>query len=327
MRRLSGLARWMGLAGATFWLDRLGDGPLGAVPWSRPEDYLTWWRTRGPVVASFATARQALFWVGCYLCGLSIVVLSAAALRSVSLTAALVRGHLPGLRIALAVSGATTWAAVSAATADPALAATDQGPGAGAPAMPSVPAGSPVLRWLGPAGAPLGRDAEPAGPPTLRKLGPAAPPTRRNVGPAAPPTRRDAEPGSPPARRTTAPAGPRPHSNTGPVHAPRAVPRLTPIRRPLSSTAPATPEAPIGGGWWTVRPGDDLWSIAAATLSHAWGRPPDLDDLARYWWRVVEANRAWLPDPGDPNLLLPGDRVVVPLTPASPAASGQPPDW
>jgi hypothetical protein len=68
-----------------------------------------------------------------------------------------------------------------------------------------------------------------------------------------------------------------------------------------------------------------LWSIAAATLSRAWGRPPDAAPLARYWWQVVEANRARLPNPADPNLLFPGDRVMVP-TPPAPPAGGQPPD-
>jgi hypothetical protein len=306
VRRVSGLVGWLGLAGATLWLERLGDGPLGGVPWSHPEDYLTWWRARGPLVAAFATARQSLFWVGCYLCGLALLVLSASALRSVGLTAALVRGHPPGVRFALALSGAATWAAVTAATAGPALAVTDQAPGAGAPAMPSVPAvGAPVLRWVGAAGPPAQHEAGPASPPSRRTAGPASPPTRRTAGHPGPPT-----PGT-----------------TGSTRVPAAASRLTPTRRPVSSTAPATPEAPIDGGWWTVRRGDDLWSIAAATLTHAWDRTPGRDDLARYWWQVVEANRARLPNPGDPNLLLPGDRVVVPVTPAPPARSGQPPDW
>ena len=69
---------------------------------------------------------------------------------------------------------------------------------------------------------------------------------------------------------------------------------------------------------WVVRPGDDLWSIAEATLARAWGHPPAEADLARYWWRLVQTNRADLPDPADPSLLFPGDRIAIPPPPAAP---------
>jgi nucleoid-associated protein YgaU len=65
-----------------------------------------------------------------------------------------------------------------------------------------------------------------------------------------------------------------------------------------------------------VRPGDSLWSIAEVTLAAAWGHPADPPDLAEYWWRVVEANRRSLPVPSDPDLLFPGDQVVIPAPPA-----------
>jgi len=69
---------------------------------------------------------------------------------------------------------------------------------------------------------------------------------------------------------------------------------------------------------WVVRPGDDLWSIAEATLARAWGHPPADADLARYWWRVVQTNRADLPEPANPSLLFPGDRIAIPPPPAAP---------
>jgi hypothetical protein len=34
--------------------------------------------------------------------------------------------------------------------------------------------------------------------------------------------------------------------------------------------------------------------------------------VARYWLRLIEANRSHLPDPADPNLLFPGDVLVLP---------------
>jgi nucleoid-associated protein YgaU len=59
-----------------------------------------------------------------------------------------------------------------------------------------------------------------------------------------------------------------------------------------------------------VRPGDSLWSIAAATVSGH--RETSEHSVARYWWRVVEANRPHLPDPADPDLLFAGDVVRLP---------------
>jgi hypothetical protein len=298
--RAAGMAGWLLLSGATFWLDRLGQGPLGGVPWSHPEDYLTWWRARGPLLASFATARQALFWVGCYLGAVWLLALVASAGRPVRLAAALAGGHLPGMRFALVLSGAAaTWAAVNAA---PATALTSQDrPGGSPPAAASVHAlGPPVLRYVGPAGPPVLRDA---GPPTAPTV-PGRPQEPTTV-PAPPPAPRSALPPTPPSARPPTPPPARPTARA------RSLP-------------PAEPSGRIGR-WWTVRPGDSLWSIAAASLSGAWGRPPDAAHLARYWWQVVAANRARLPNPADPNLLFPGDRVIVP-TPPAPAAGGQPPD-
>jgi nucleoid-associated protein YgaU len=69
---------------------------------------------------------------------------------------------------------------------------------------------------------------------------------------------------------------------------------------------------------WTVRPGDSLWSIAETALSAAWGQPADARLLGHYWWQVVETNRASLPIPANPDLLFPGDKVVLPPPPARP---------
>jgi hypothetical protein len=66
-----------------------------------------------------------------------------------------------------------------------------------------------------------------------------------------------------------------------------------------------------------VRPGDDLWSIAAATVAAAQGpagrdQPPTAGEIATYWGRVLSSNRARLPDPDNPNLIFPGDRIELP---------------
>ena len=45
-----------------------------------------------------------------------------------------------------------------------------------------------------------------------------------------------------------------------------------------------------------------------------WHRPGTPDDrrVIGYWWRLVEANRGRLLDPGNPDLLVPGQELVLP---------------
>jgi nucleoid-associated protein YgaU len=71
---------------------------------------------------------------------------------------------------------------------------------------------------------------------------------------------------------------------------------------------------------WVVRPGDHLWRIAEATHTRAWGRAPSDREVDPFWRTVVEANRPSLHDPGNPDLLFPGDRITVPVPPAAPHA-------
>jgi hypothetical protein len=82
--------------------------------------------------------------------------------------------------------------------------------------------------------------------------------------------------------------------------------RRGPVTRPRVSSPART------GRTWTVRSGDDLWSIAEATLRSAPGRDPDEREIGRYWLALIDINRARLPDPSDPSLLYPGDTVVLP---------------
>lgn len=61
-----------------------------------------------------------------------------------------------------------------------------------------------------------------------------------------------------------------------------------------------------------VAPGDSFWRLAEVAVAHAQGAAPDEDDVARYWRRLVEANRERLVDPGNADLLLPGQVVALP---------------
>ena len=84
----------------------------------------------------------------------------------------------------------------------------------------------------------------------------------------------------------------------------------TPRAPPTPATADAAP-ATTPPSSWTVEAGDSFWSIAAETVASAGGEPNDRRVTA-YWRRLVEANRGRLIDAGNPDLLVPGQHLVLP---------------
>ncbi|MGH9077596.1 MAG: hypothetical protein ACRDY0_09140 [Acidimicrobiales bacterium] len=167
---------------------------------------------------------------------------------------------------------------------------------------------------------PVLRMVQPSHPPTLRPVVPGPGVVVRGRGGPAPVGSRASLPSasgtSPPAEVPVSPdpapagANPAPGAATG-VPPTTTDPAVTPV--------PASPVAasPVPATW-TVSPGDSLWSIAASSLSAAWGSTPDPSTMARYWWRLVEVNRATLPDPANADLIFPGDSIVVPEPPPRP---------
>lgn len=90
-------------------------------------------------------------------------------------------------------------------------------------------------------------------------------------------------------------------------------------REPPSSPATAPPAAlpttaiaDTTATSWTVRPGEDLWSITESVLITRLGHAPDQRKVAALWLRVIDANRPNLPDPANPNLIFAGDIVMIP---------------
>lgn len=85
-----------------------------------------------------------------------------------------------------------------------------------------------------------------------------------------------------------------------------------------SAPAPAVPppEATAGDGpaSTTVVPGDNLWLISERALAGALGRPPSEREVASYWRLVIDENRDRLRS-GDPDLIYPGEVVVLPPPP------------
>jgi hypothetical protein len=94
------------------------------------------------------------------------------------------------------------------------------------------------------------------------------------------------------------------------------LPENSPPPAPQSPVlVPAPPVAPAPQSTITLVPGDHLWSVAARTLATAWGRPPAEREVAPYWRLLVERNRGSLPNPADPDLVFPGEVVVLPPVP------------
>jgi nucleoid-associated protein YgaU len=96
-----------------------------------------------------------------------------------------------------------------------------------------------------------------------------------------------------------------------------------PVMRRLDDSAPppaATPEpepapaptANASASEWTVRPGDHFWRIAEEVLTERRQRPPTDAETDPYWRRLVDANRQRLVDRDNPDLLFPGQVLVVP---------------
>ena len=63
---------------------------------------------------------------------------------------------------------------------------------------------------------------------------------------------------------------------------------------------------------WTVRPGQNFWAVAAATLHDAWNRDTTAREVVPYWRQLIETNRARLREPTNPNLIYPGQEFELP---------------
>ena len=105
-------------------------------------------------------------------------------------------------------------------------------------------------------------------------------------------------------RPSNTPARPTPETvAASPVAAPTPDPATTLDAGPARAIAP--------DGVHVVQPGDHLWSIAEQELAQL-GAPTDERSVATYWRTLVETNRDRLVDPDDPDLILPGQRIVLP---------------
>lgn len=69
-----------------------------------------------------------------------------------------------------------------------------------------------------------------------------------------------------------------------------------------------------------VEPGDNLWTISEDRLEVDLGRDATDPEVAPYWREVIEANQDEYVEPGNPNLILPGQVIDLPPTGHEPPA-------
>jgi nucleoid-associated protein YgaU len=114
------------------------------------------------------------------------------------------------------------------------------------------------------------------------------------------------EPNRPPTE------APNPSTTTDPEASDGSTATMTRLPPPVPATVPVAVRGAVGEEW-VVGLGDSFWSIAEESLAEATpGEPPDDAAITRYWRRIVQANRDRLADPANPDLLLPGQTIVVP---------------
>ena len=84
---------------------------------------------------------------------------------------------------------------------------------------------------------------------------------------------------------------------------------------PVPHLADGAPDARLDHGEasvaYTVQRGDHLWSITAGYLAAHLGRTATAEEIVPLWNQVIEMNRDLI-DSGDPNLIFPGERIVLP---------------
>lgn len=335
-RHAAQLLGWLAvLAAALWWLHRAGGGALAPPALTDPAAVWAWAEARAPLVVVAAGARVLLVGLGWYLLGTTVVAVAARGLRAVRLAALADAVTLPPVR--RLVHGALGVGLAATVVAAPAVPAAGAPPAAPAPLGAAVEADDAVDERTDPREARTGPtrvwphatavDAPRPAPPWL----PAAHPDRLPAD-----ARAATEPGGGSARAAgdgaagdgaaesraaegraaehraaeNGPRGDRGGVPYGPGAARAAGGDGSGAMAPTQEAA--TVSGPAPARTWEIAPGDHLWGVAEATLAEAWERVPHAGEVAAYLERLVEANRDALPDPDNPDLVLPGLEVTLP---------------
>lgn len=315
LRAVLRLAAWSaGLVVAARVLLATGSETL-SVPLTSLDDLSTWVSDTPPADMVVALVRLAGLAATAYLSAVTALTAAARLVRWHGLTAAVDRIS-PDVVRRLAAGGSGIGLVLGGAVAAvpfPDLGTRpDRDAVASAPVTPAEPAGV-----VAPSAATMSR--LPGATATMTRVDDAA--TTPVPGPDADTSGADpaAEPGTratmtvidaPPSPSATmtrldsaAPAPP--PAGTTPVAFAPAAAGVPPVPAP-----PAAPEIDLTT--WIVEPGDSLWSIAEDVIASPAGSRPGERAVGRYWQRLVQVNRPHLVDPDNPDLLVPGQQLVVP---------------
>ncbi len=105
-----------------------------------------------------------------------------------------------------------------------------------------------------------------------------------------------------------------PPATTAPV--PPPTPDATPAPTPPAVTDPVhisdPPHTVAPTETYLVVPGDSFWRIAAVRVEAHLGRIPTPSEIAGHWRVLIAANQDRLAIPGNPDLIFPGDELVLP---------------
>ncbi len=295
-RRILGYGTWcLALLVGTTSFHTLGHGGLAPPPLD-PSAWGPWIGDRDALVATMAVLRLVVLGLCWYLVGVTTVGTVARLLRAASLTrladaltVPVVRRLLQqtlGVVLATTMVTAATGPSLAVAVASPAQVGTDEGEDDGP--------GGTTAGWS-----------------ELDAAIPAPVPPRSGIGMV---------------RRAQAPADAGPGVTLRGLPAPGGAGRAplpwrlseadAPPRRddPTSASVPETADraARTDRTSHTVRSGESLWRIASHRLEAAIDRPPTDAEIVPYWREVIELNRDRLPDRDDPDLILPGQELLLP---------------
>ncbi|MHB1139391.1 MAG: LysM peptidoglycan-binding domain-containing protein [Microthrixaceae bacterium] len=338
-RHAAATCGWFTLLIAAGWTSARMGSDTPSPGWSSPGEWIDWAARQDPVDVVVAVARPVGIGLVAYLLLVSVAQLLPT--RRGGRVRSGLRRITPGVVLTL-TAGLAAASPVAAQHGDP-TPAPSGGPGRGATMELIVPGSEPAtaprtrLPWT---------DSIPEHPPATSA--PAIAPTTSAIAPttSAPPAPMSAPTATTPPATTQATAPPTmtpttAPSTTSPARASTAgVPPTATSTTAPSAPAPAraatTPEAiaeashgaalPDPGQWadaaplvasperlHVVEPGDHLWSIAEQVLT-AEGSPTDERAVATYWRILVEENRDRLVDPEDPDLIFPGQELVLPAS-------------
>lgn len=268
-----------------------------SVPLTSAEEVSAWVSEAPPADMAVALLRLGALAAVAYLLAVTILAVLARLVRVRGLVAAVDRVS-PGVVRRVVTGGSGFGLVLGGAVAS--LPVPDVLPGSPHPQVSAVavPTGGAMTR-LPDATATMSRVAGQADTPTS-SAGPAieqATMTRLDPPPQASAT----------MTRVLPSASAPPATPTPPVGATPAAYEPTVVSLPA---APAVPQ--IDATTWIVEPGDSLWSIAEDVMAPSPDTNPGERAVTRYWRRLIEVNRAQLVDPDNPDLLVPGQHLVVP---------------